>query len=56
MLKQSVHAAGDVERHCGSSLRGSDPAVQRAQVYGNWIRTVAWTPRAVIAIAVTGCG
>lgn len=31
---------------------GFDPAAHRALVRGNWIRTVAWTLRAAVAIAV----
>jgi hypothetical protein len=32
--------------------RGFDTAAHRALVCGNWIRTVAWTLRAVVAIAI----
>ncbi len=31
---------------------GFDPAAHRALVRGNWIRTAAWTLRAVVAIAI----
>jgi hypothetical protein len=40
-----------VPRHHALS-RGFDPAEHRVLVRSNWIRTVAWTLRAAIAIAV----
>lgn len=44
-----------LHRHLSDGL---DPAAHRALVRGNWIRTLAWTLRAVvvIAIAVTAAG
>jgi hypothetical protein len=34
--------------------RGFDPAVHRALVVGNWRRTVGWSVRAVLALAMLG--
>lgn len=38
----------------GRLARGWDPAVHRALVRGNWLRTVAWTARAAIALRMLG--
>ncbi|HEX9426950.1 MAG TPA: hypothetical protein VGA64_04125 [Candidatus Polarisedimenticolia bacterium] len=47
-------AALQIPRHL-RLLRGFDPAVQRGLLISNWLRTVAWTARGFIALAMMTC-
>lgn len=46
-------AGVQVPRHAALA-DGFDPAVHRALVRGNWLRTAAWTARAVLLLFLTG--
>jgi hypothetical protein len=36
----------------GNLAKGYDPAVARALVQSNWLRTIAWSARAIVALAM----